>query len=107
MQALAPAVLPVGLGAYSAAVLEYEMRGWARFKNPRAVASYTGLCPGIHISDGRGKEGAINRCGNAKVRWALVEAIWRLRIWQPQYEPVRRLAEGLVKSRRARKRLGS
>ena len=105
VEALAPPVLPVGLGAYSAAVLEYEMRGWARFKNARAVASYTGLCPGIHLSDGRGKEGTINRCGNAKVRWVLVEAVWRLRIWQPQYEPVRRLAEGLVKSKRAKKRL--
>src|ERR1700758_4493207 len=48
VQALAPALLPVGLGAYSAAVLKYEMRDWARFKNARAVASYTGLCPGIH-----------------------------------------------------------
>jgi transposase len=105
VQALAPALLPVGLGAYSAAVLKYEMRDWARFKNARAVASYTGLCPGIHISDGRGKEGTINRCGNPRVRWILVEAIWRLGTWQPQYEPVRRLAEGLVKSKRAKKRL--
>jgi hypothetical protein len=66
----------------------------------KAAASYTGLCPGIHISDGRGKEGTIDRCGNPRVRWILVEATW-----QPQYEPVRRLAEGLVKSKRAKKRL--
>jgi transposase len=105
IEALAPAVLPKGVGAYSAAVLEYEMKGFGRFKNRRQVASYTGLCPGIHLSDGRGKEGSINRCGNPRVRWSLVEMVWRLSFWQPGYEPVRRLRSGLVKAKRARKRL--
>jgi transposase len=103
IEALAPQNLPKGVGAYSAAVLEYEMKGFARFKNRRQVASYTGLCPGIHLSDGRGKEGSINRCGNPRVRWTLVEMVWRLSFWQPQYGPVRRLASGLAK--RAKKRL--
>ena len=103
IEALAPQSLPKGVGAYSAAVLEYEMKGFARFKNRRQVASYTGLCPGIHLSDGRGKEGSINRCGNPRVRWTLVEMVWRLSFWQPQYGPVRRLASGLAK--RAKKRL--
>jgi len=75
--ALAPAILPKGVGAYSAVVLEYEMKGFGRFKNRRQVASYTGLCPGIHLSDGRGKEGSINRCGNRIVRWTLVEMVFR------------------------------
>jgi transposase len=105
IEALAPAMLPKGVGAYSAVVLEYEMKGLARFKNARAVSSYTGLCPGIHSSDGRGKEGSINRCGNAVVRWNLVEMVWRLLKWQPHYEPVRQLAAGLVRSKRAKKRL--
>jgi Transposase IS116/IS110/IS902 family len=90
--ALAPAILPKGVGAYSAAVLEYEMRGFERFTNRRQVGGMTGLCPGIHQSDGRGKEGSINRCGIGIVRWTLVEMGWRLMIWQPQYPPVRRLA---------------
>src|SRR6201997_5754048 len=76
--ALAPAILPKGVGAYSAAVLEYELRGFARFTNRRQVGSITGLCPGIHQSDGRGKEGSINRCGIGIVRWTLVEMVWRL-----------------------------
>src|ERR1700726_4209764 len=59
IEALAPAILPKGVGACSAAVLQYEMKGFGRFKNRRQVASYTGLCPGIHLSDGRGKEGSI------------------------------------------------
>ena len=103
--ALAPAILPKGVGAYSAAVLHYELRGFEHFQNRRQVGSITGLCPGVHLSDGRGKEGSINRCGIGIVRWTLVEMVWRLMIWQPQYPPVRRLAAGFVKSRRAKKRL--
>lgn len=105
IEALAPALLPKGVGAYSAVALEYELKGLGRFQRARALSSYTGLCPGIHSSDGRGREGSINRCGNAAVRWNLVEMVWRLLKWQPQYEPVRQLARGLVKSKRARKRL--
>jgi transposase len=105
IEAFAPALLPKGVGAYSAVALEYELKGLGRFQRARALSSYTGLCPGIHSSDGRGREGTINRCGNAAVRWNLVEMVWRLLKWQPQYEPVRQLARGLVKSKRARKRL--
>src|ERR1700732_4817884 len=104
--ALAPAILPKGVGAYSAAVLHYEMRGFERFSNRRQVGSMTGLCPGIHQSDGRGKEGSINRCGIGIVRWTLVEMVWRLKIWQPQYPPVRRLATGLGRGKRGPERLG-
>jgi hypothetical protein len=56
-------MLPKRSRAYSATVLEYEMRGFERFINRRRVGSMTGLCPGIHQSDGRGIEGSINRCG--------------------------------------------
>jgi transposase len=105
IEALAPALLPKGVGAYSAVALEYELKGWGRFQRARALSSYTGLCPGIHSSDSRGREGRINRCGNAAVRWNLVEMVWRLLKWQPKYEPVRQLARSLVKSKRARKRL--
>jgi transposase len=81
----------------------YEMKGSERSTNRRQVGSMTGLCPGIHLGDGRGKEGSINRCGIGIVRCTLVEMVWRLMIWQPQYPPVRRLAAGLVKSKRQTK----
>lgn len=105
IEALAPQELPKGLGAYSAVALECEMKGLAHFETARAVSSYTGLCPGIHSSNGQGKEGSINRCGNAAVRWNLVEAMWRLASWQPDYEPARQLRAAALQSKRARKRL--
>lgn len=81
--------LPIGVGALSWVILQRELRGWDRFHNRRQIASYTGLCPGIHRSNGRGREGSINRCGNSVVRYTLVEMAWRMLRWQPDYRPLR------------------
>jgi transposase len=51
--------LPIGVGALSWITLELELRGWERFKNRRQIASCTGLCPGIHNSNGRGRKAAL------------------------------------------------
>jgi transposase len=70
--------LPIGVGALSWVILQRELRGWDRFHNRRQIASYTGLCPGIHRSNGRGREGSINRCGNSVVRYTLIEMAWHV-----------------------------
>jgi transposase len=95
--------LPIGLGALSWITLQLEIRGWERFQNRRQIASYTGLCPGIHNSNGRGREGRINRCGNSVVRYTLIETAWRMTRWQPDYPPIKKLRRLL--SKRARRRL--
>jgi transposase len=95
--------LPIGVGALSWMTLELEIRGWQRFENRRQIASYTGLCPGIHTSDGRGREGSINRCGNSVVRYLLIEMVWRLLRWQPDYPPIKKLRT--MVSKRAKRRL--
>jgi transposase len=104
LEATAPKQLPKGIGALTWVILAREICDWARFKNRRQVASYTGLCPGIHTSDGKGREGAINRCGNRIVRTALVELVWRLVRWQPDYQPVRALVDKTVLSPRRRRK---
>jgi transposase len=83
--------LPIGVGALSWITLQLEIRGWERFQNRRQIASYTGLCPGIHNSNGRGREGHINRCGNSVVRYTLIETVWRMTRWQPDYPPIKKL----------------
>jgi len=80
------------------------MRSWERFNNPGQVSSYTGLCPGVHNSNGRGHEGRINRCGNKTVRYTLIEMLWRMVRWQPHYGPIRQLVKGLL-SKRAKRRV--
>jgi transposase len=97
-------ILPVGVGALSWITLQLEIRGWERFHNRRQVASYTGLCPGIHNSNGRGREGRINRCGNTIVRYTLIEMVWRLIRWQPDYPPIKKLRNALL-SKRGKRRL--
>jgi transposase len=95
--------LPIGVGALSWVILQRELRGWDRFHNRRQIASYTGLCPGIHRSNGRGREGSINRCGNSVVRYTLIEMAWRMLRWQPDYRPLHKLQAALI-SKRAKRR---
>src|SRR5712672_4290298 len=95
--------LPVGVGALSWITLELEIRGWDRVQNRRQIASYTGLCPGIHNSNGRGREGHINRCGNSVVRYTLIEMVWRMTRWQPDYPPIKKLCT--MVSKRGKRRL--
>jgi transposase len=49
------------------------------------VGSYTGCCPSEHSSGGVQRFGAIDRHGNKHLRVLLVEAVWRLLRWQPQW----------------------
>jgi transposase len=103
IEAEAPKQLPRGVGALTWVILMREVLDWSRFKNRRQVASYTGLCPGIHQSGERARYRSINRHGNPAVRHALIELTWRLARWQPQYPPVRKLVEQGLAPRLRRK----
>jgi len=46
-------------------------------------------------SNGRSKEGSINRCSNSAVRYTLIEMVWRLLRWQPDYPPNQKLRSTL------------
>src|SRR5260370_33024106 len=94
--------LPIGVGALSWITLHLEVRGWERFQNRRQIASYTGLGPGIHNSNGRGREGRINRCGNSVVRYTLIETVWRMTRWQLDYPPIKKL-RSLIRQRGKRR----
>jgi transposase len=93
---------PHGLGELTGLTLELEVLDWHRFNNRREVGSYTGMCAGEYSTGHNRREGAIDKQGNRRVRQALVEAVWRLLIWQPDYPPLERLRA--AKGQRARKR---
>jgi transposase len=103
LEAAAPAQLPRGVGQLTWTVLSREILDWNRFQNRRQVASYTGLCPGVSQSGGKSRGGCINRCGNRAIRHALLELVWRLARWQPQYPPVHALVQGTLSARQRRK----
>jgi transposase len=103
LEAAAPKALPKAVGALTWVLLSREICDWHRFKNRRQVSSYTGLCPGVQQSGGSKRDGSINRHGNPRVRALLIELVWRLARWQPDYPPVRALVEGVARGAGRRK----
>ena len=95
--------VPKGVGALTWVQLQREICTWTRFTNRRQVGSASGLCPGVHQSGGTCRHGSINRHGNPRVRHLLIELVWRLVRWQPDYPPVRRLVAGVVRGAARRK----
>jgi transposase len=93
---------PRGIGALTWLTLLLEVIDWNRFKNRRQVASYTGLCPGEHSSGDSRRELSIDKHRNRRVRRVLIEAAWRLGMWQPDYPPLQKLRA--AQGGRARKR---
>lgn len=77
--------LPKGLGEFTFAVLENEIGEWSRFNNRKQISSYTGFCPSEHSSGPNQRLGSIDRQGNKRIRRQLVEAIWRLSMWNPDW----------------------
>lgn len=80
-----PEQIPLGLGALTVSLLDAEVCDWQRFPRRKAVGSYTGCCPSEHSSGGIQRFGPIDRHGNKHVRTLLVEAVWRLLRWQPDW----------------------
>lgn len=103
LEAAAPKPLPKAIGALTWILLLREICDWHRFKNRRQISSYTGLCPGVQQSGGRRRDGSINRYGNPRVRALLIELVWRLVRWQPDYPPVRALVAGIARGAARRK----
>ena len=83
--------IPKGLGEITLVTVDGEVCDWGRFNNRKAIGSYTGCCPGEHSSGGKQRLGRIDRMGNGRVRCLLVEAVWRLLRWQPQWKAAQRL----------------
>ncbi|HEV8181169.1 MAG TPA: IS110 family transposase, partial [Candidatus Angelobacter sp.] len=102
--AAAPEQLPVGLGKLTSEILEREVADWNRFKNRRQVASYTGLCPSEDSSSNRRFQGSINKHGNRRLRPALVECLWRLCLFQPEYRVVKKWRPELLNPKTSRPR---
>ena len=85
--------LPKGLGALTIALLDGEVCDWQRFRGRKAIGSYTGCCPSEHSSGGVQRFGHIDRHGNKHVRVLLVEAVWRLLRWQPDWHARQKFLE--------------
>jgi transposase len=104
VEAAAPEQLPIGLGKLTSEILEREVADWNRFKNRRQVGSYTGLCPSEDSSSNRRFQGSINKHGNRRLRPVLVECLWRLSVFQPEYRLVKKWRPELLNPKTSRPR---
>lgn len=70
----------------------------SRFRSSKAAASYAGLAPRVRQSAGKGKDLGITKEGAPRLRWALVEAAWRVvhhsAAWRRIYEGIKKRAGG-------------
>ena len=82
--------IPRGVGPLSFEVLRREVGDWSRFTNRRQVSSYTGLCPREQSSGGKRRGGSVSKKGNPRVRAMLVEMVWRMMRWQPDYHGLKK-----------------
>lgn len=93
----------VGLGSLTYSLLTREICSWERFKNRRQVGGYTGLCPGVHTSNGKGYHTGVNKHGNPRLRGLLVELAWRVLRYQPNYWKVIKMQDAICSSKARRK----
>jgi transposase len=76
-----------GVGTVTTEVVLSELGDIKRFKNSKKVCAYSGLVPKVRQTGGKqSKELGITKQGSSILRWALVEASWRLVRISPKWE---------------------
>jgi transposase len=91
------------IGVITAAAVVAVVDDITRFHSPHEFEAYLGLVPSEDSSAERRRLGRITKAGNARVRWLLVEAGWRiLRSKQPETAMLRAWGLG-VAARRGKK----
>ena len=80
-----PRQVAKGLGETTFVSLQREAIDWKRFGNKKQIGSYIGCCPSEFSTGRNQKLGSIDRMGNRRMRTLLVEAVWRLKKWNPSW----------------------
>jgi len=66
------------VGTVTIDVVLAELGDCRRFRSAKKVVAYAGLAPGIRQSAGRRRELHITKEGSRLLRWAMIQAAWRL-----------------------------
>jgi len=66
-----------GVGPVTAMAIRTELIAPERFNDGRQVASMAGLAPFVSRTGETVRKGSLMKCGNARLRKALIEAAWR------------------------------
>jgi transposase len=78
-----------GVGMVTAEVVISELGDVNRFRNAKTVCAYAGMVPRVRQTGGKkSKDLQITKEGSGLLRWALVEAAWRVVNQSPRWEAV-------------------
>lgn len=80
------------IGTVTIDVVLSELGDWRRFRSQKAVTAFAGLDPGFRKSADKCHELHISKQGSRLLRWAMIQAAWRLVAHSPRW---RRMLEGL------------
>jgi transposase len=85
-----------GIGPLTATAFVATVDDVARFANAYQLAAYLGLVPRERSSGEKQRRGRITKAGNARMRWLLVEAAWRiLRSRRAETQALRTWGQGI------------
>jgi transposase len=86
-----------GVGPLTASALVATVDDIGRFRSAHQLEAYLGVVPGERSSGEKRRVGRITKAGNARARWLLVEAAWRiLRAKTPETAALRSWASGIA-----------
>jgi Transposase and inactivated derivatives len=87
--------LPKGFGAQTMVQLDREIGDYSRFSTRRKIGCFGGFVP-REYSTGRGQRlGSITKVGSPRIRTLVIEMVWRLPLFQPNYPPIVQWREAL------------
>jgi transposase len=86
---------PKGVGALSQMQLQSEVLDWSLYSNRRKIACLAGMVPSEWSTGDKERRGSITKVGVPALRRIIVEMVWRMRLFQPDYKPVQKWREVL------------
>ena len=86
---------PKGVGALSQMQLQSEVLDWSLYTNRRKIACLAGMVPSEWSTGDKESRGSITKVGVPALRRIIVEMVWRMVLFQPQYKPVQKWQEVL------------
>jgi transposase len=73
------------IGPVTIDVVLSELGDWRRFRSQKAVTAFAGLDPGFRRSAEKCLELHISKEGSRLLRWAMIQAAWRLAVRSPRW----------------------
>jgi transposase len=81
---------PKGVGALSLVQLQSEVLDWFLYPNRRKIACLAGMVPSEWSTGDKEWRGSITKVGVPVLRRIIIEMVWRMILFQPQYKPVQK-----------------